>query len=480
MFLRYLRCGPQEKVHADVVPVWNALCTCDIFSPHRLSLNIVSELNFFLRGEDFMFSRWRPTIRRLLLLIAIMQVSLVPCVPAQTQDATADPAAAAFSQPIPNTYFGVNLENIGNYPWVYVGSLGKASAAYWPFIERSKGVYDWSRLDAWANKAKAEGAPFFFSNDYVPEWAAADKSSCLPAVMNATVCTSTVANIQDWDDFVTALVTRYNGKIEMYELWNEPDQKYFTGTVQQMVTLTNHMYNIVRKYNPHALIAAPSAGNTAWLDSYWAAGGVKTVDLVTTHDYPDPRNPVAEVICAFRTLPLKAVMVKYGIQKPIWDTEGSWGGANTLSSDDLQAAFVARHLILHWACGVQRFYWYAWDGADLYPYWGNLWSSVTRTSPAGYAFMNVEKWLRGAVMPNSCLVNGGKIPAPPSLFHGVYTCNLTRAGGYQAQAVWNTDGASTYIAPTQFTKYRDVAGHVYALPASHEIGIGHKPILLEN
>lgn len=224
---------------------------------------------------------------------------------------------------IPSSYFGMHLSDVTDWPAGYVGSLGKAVGTTWPYLEPSKGVFDWSRLDAYVQAAQANGVAFYYSNDYVPTWAAADPSSCYAGVMDMTVCTSTVANIQDWDDFVNALVTRYDGKIQMYELWNEPDQ-YFTGTVDQMVTLTNDMYSIVRSLDPHAQIASPSANDSTWLDSYWTAGGVKTVDIVSTHGYPADTNPVAEVVCAFRTLPLKALMAKYGIQKPIWDTEGSW------------------------------------------------------------------------------------------------------------------------------------------------------------
>lgn len=391
-------------------------------------------------------------------------------------------AVANGDQPntIPSTYFGMHLMNTADWPAGAVGSLGKGPATTWPYLEPRKGVFNWARLDAYVQAAQGHGVSSYFSNDYVPAWAAADTSSCSLGVMNTTVCTSTVANIQDWDDFVTALVTRYNGRIQMYELWNEPDQKYFTGTVDQMVTLTNHMYSIVRALDPQALIAAPSAGVYTWMDSYWAAGGVTSVDIVPTHSYPDPSNPVAEVICAFRTVPLKAIMAKYGIQKPIWDTEGSWGTASALSNPDLQAAFAARFELLHWACGVPRAYWYAWEGGSSAPYWGLLWTSSAGLDEAGVAYENVMIWMNGATMPNGCLMNGAAIPPAPALFSGVYTCNFTRPNGYASLAVWNTDGSSTYIAPSQFRQYRDLTGATYALPSNHQVTIGRKPILLEN
>jgi len=428
-----------------------------------------------------MLSSLRDRSERTVLFVLIIQVLSLSCLTVQAQLASSDaPAPSFWSQPIPHSYFGNHLTALKNWPAGEVGSLGKAPATTWPYLEPAKGVFNWSRLDTYLAAAQKNGVPFFFSNDYVPKWAAANTSSCFVASMDTTVCTSTVANLQDWDDFVNALVTRYNGKIQAYELWNEPDQVYFTGTVAQMVTLTQHMYSIIRQLDPHALILAPAAADYTWIDAYWAAGGVRTVDIVPTHSYPNPNNPVAEVICAFRTLPLKAIMAKYGIQKPIWDTEGSWGTAKALSNIDLQTAFAARFEILHWACGVERFYWYAWDGATKSPVWGNLWSASAGATAAGDAFKIVEKWLNGATMANGCLMNGAAIPKPPALFHGIYTCGLTRPGGYLGQLVWNTNGSSTYTAPTQFKQYRDLAGHIYALPANHHVAIGHKPILLED
>jgi hypothetical protein len=368
-----------------------------------------------------------------------------------------------------------------DWPTAPIGSLGKA-ATFWPYLEPSKGQYNWSRLDNFVQAAQAHGTPgFFFTNDYVPQWAAADPSTCRVGSMQTVICTSTVANIKDWDDFVIALVTRYKGKISFYELWNEPDNPTeYSGTIDQLVTLTTHYYNIVRSLDPNALIGSPSANDDHYLDSYWAAGGVKTVDVVTLHGYPGASNPVAETICAFRTVPLKQIMAKHGVQAPLIDTEGSWGGSNTLSDPNLQAAFLARHFILHWACGVSRYYWNMWDGQVQQPFWGMLWTSSGGMTQAGKTYKNVYRALVGATMPTGCLVNGKPIPPPPYLFHGVYTCDLTRPGGYEAQLVWNTDGPSSYTAASEFIQYRDLTGKKQSIPFNHVVPIGHKPILLEN
>jgi hypothetical protein len=120
--------------------------------------------------------------------------------------------------------------------------------------------------------------------------------------------------------------------------------------------------------------------------------------------------------------------------------------------------------------GITRAYWYGWDNTII----GTMWSSAGGVSEAGIAYEQVYNWMTGATMAQPCSVgeqNG---------YNGVYTCDLARSGGYEARAVWNTVGNSTYTAPSQFTQYRDLAGNTYPIPSDHEIPIGPKPILLEN
>jgi hypothetical protein len=194
------------------------------------------------------------------------------------------------------------------------------------------------------------------------------------------------------------------------------------------------------------------------------------------HGYPDPTNDVAEAIGSFLTPPKQAVFAKYGIQtKPLWDTEGSWGdeSAGAITDPDLQMAFVARSFLLHWSLGFSRFIWYMWE--DDPGGWGYFLDDQTKIlRPAAMAYRQVYNWMVGAILTQPCSVNGGTV------YHAMYTCDFTRSSGYQARAVWNTDGASTYTAPSEFTQYRDLAGNTHSMPSNHQVPIGLKPILLEN
>ena len=386
-------------------------------------------------------------------------------------------ASPTFAQtptgPIPSSFFGMHLINYLDWPTVPFGTLGKGTGVTWPAVERTKGVYDWSRADAFVNEASPHNVSFAYSSGGVPPWAAADQSTCNHTSAWGTWCSGTVANMQDWDNFVTQLVSRYKGRIQIYELWNEP-QNSFTGTMAQFVALTQHEHDIIRSIDPAAVIVSPSAVSygSAYLDSYFAAGGTKDIDVVSFHPYPPPNNDIAEVITGSLTTSIRSVMAKYGLSaKPLWDTESSWGYASSgaITDPDLRAAFIARTYLLHWSMGITRIDWYAWDNTNI----GTLWSSATGISEAGIAYEQVYSWMNGATMAQPCSFFG------TNGYHAVYTCDLTLSSGSQARAVWNTDRNSTYTVPTQFTQYRDLRGNIYSIPSTQQLTIGHEPILLQ-
>jgi Putative Ig domain/Cellulase (glycosyl hydrolase family 5) len=377
--------------------------------------------------------------------------------------------------PVPASFFGISTINPANWPSASFGAYGKGEETEWPYLEPAKGEFNWKQMDKFVANAEAHGFTIYWTTHYVPQWAAADTSTCI-APHETPVCTSTVANIADWDEFCTALVKRYKGRILMYELWNEPNTPRFTGTTADMVELTQHLYNAVRANDPGALIASPSATNAPWLSSYFAAGGPTGVDVVAVHGYlPPVSDDQPETLATYKVNPWHPVMLQYGLEnKPIWDTEGSWGKDTTAGLDaDAQAAFLVRYYLLHWSAGVTSFSWYAWDSST----WGTLWNFGV-VNKAGLAYTEVYQWMTGATMPQPCTNEGT-----------VYTCTLTRPNGYSALAVWDAGQTCTaaggcttsnYTAPTSFVQVRNLLGEVIRIQPRQVVLITAKPILLEN
>jgi hypothetical protein len=85
-------------------------------------------------------------------------------------------------------------------------------------------------------------------------------------------------------------------------------------------------------------------------------------------------------------------------------------------------------------------------------------------------------WLVGAQLISACTANGT-----------VWTCQLSRPGGYQAEAIWDTaencqQGSCDtieYNVDAQYTRYRTLDGETIPITDS-KVPIGVKPILVEN
>ena len=127
---------------------------------------------------------------------------------------------------------------------------------------------------------------------------------------------------------------------------------------------------------------------------------------------------------------------------------------------------MARSYLLHWANGVSRFYWYAWDDQD----WATL--QMTNidgsTRPAAQAFAVVRGW-----MLNSDV-------APCSNANGIWTCNLSQ-GSVVSHVIWSQNGTATFSIPQSWkpTVMIDLSGqHSAVSPNATTVQVGPSPVWL--
>jgi hypothetical protein len=373
--------------------------------------------------------------------------------------------------PVPPEFFGMHLIDRANWPTVPVGALGKGTFTSWTYLERSRGKYDWSNLDAWVTLAQQHGIDYFYTFDGFPRWATSDTNSCAPAnLLETYFCAALSSDMTIIDEFVTALVTRYKGRIQYYELMNEPHAIGPSGMqVAELATFAKHVIPIIRSIDPAAKIIAPSMDGpfeerAHYASRYYAAGGPTDVDIISLHSYA--RQPEDLTTGAVQLGPLLSVISNYGLgKKPIWDTEGAWYGLTGKDAPDAeqQIGFIGRYYLLHWSEGISRFYWYAWDNSQ----WGTLWKSSSGTSKAGFALQQVQSWMVGATLSGRIIPSGT-----------VWSGTFVRPNGTQALVVWDSAGSSIYHAAPQYARYRDLDGEVHPI-RDHRIPIGISPVLLE-
>ncbi len=360
-------------------------------------------------------------------------------------------------------FFGMVVKSPTVQPAVATGARRLwDSGVTWAALEPAKGQFVWTTLDAEVAAAQQAGAQVTLTLGLTPTWASSQPS--LPSNYGAGA-TAKPANLGDWDGYVAAVAARYEGRIGAYEVWNAPeDAAYWSGTASQMGTdlagLAQHAAAAIHAADSAALVVSPAL-SAAGLGQFLAAGGGESVDAVA--GALDEAGAAPEAM-ADAVHSLRAAMVGTAADgKPLWNDQVSWQLPAGGLSQGVQAAYVARALVLNAGFGVQRMHWYAWDENSTGAV--SLTDSGARPTAAGLAYATVEGWLQGAAM-NGCAATAS----------GVWTCQLVRGGATQ-WIVWSSMGgvSSSSMGAATVT---DLQGNVAAV-VSGAVQVGASPVLLQ-
>jgi hypothetical protein len=384
--------------------------------------------------------------------------------------------------PIPHTYFGLHIHRAASgtvWPEADFGSWRLWDThTRWLDLEPQKGKWDFTELDKLVALGEQHHKQMLLTLGQTPTWA-----SSLPTEKSAygSGAAAPPANLEDWREYVRTVGTRYRGRIQAYEIWNEPNlPDFYRGSVEQLAQLTDAAAIELKKIDPGILVVTPSAvggSGVDWLAKFLNAGGAKA-DVIGFHFYVSPEDPEASLKVIAR---IQNTMRANGAgSTPLWNTEFGYAVANKTSqerpewakhsiyarilAEDEASAFIARTLILNWAAGVQRVFWYAFDNA----YMGMTEPDGKTVKKPAHAYAVVEGWLEGARI-GSCGDHGGVI----------WTCNLTLKSGKQAQIGWSPRGTIQWHISN--LNARDVTNVEGVRRPFHgkEIGVGTSPLLLE-
>lgn len=338
-------------------------------------------------------------------------------------------------------------------------------------------------MDQWLNLAAAEGMTdiMYTFGEGTPPWISSNPTD--PTCSSAPGWCDPPSDISTGDtsfkNFVTALVQHVAGQVAIWECINEPNApNQWTGTIAQDLTMCTDMYNIVKQYDPAALVAMPAVANgdgtaASWLTSYFQAGGAAVANTVGFHGYARPDSD-PELISSYAQS-IVSLANAYAVGYPVWDTEVGFFNTTTgggITDPDQQAAYTSVVFLLEWAQGVSRVYWYSYGNGAT----GTLTNSDGSLNEAGTAYVVTQNWMVGSTMSAPCANVGGT----------VWTCGFTSAGAVQEQAVWDAgqscnDGVcsySNYRPSSIYQQYVDLEGNTHAITGG-AVQIGIKPILLQ-
>lgn len=130
--------------------------------------------------------------------------------------------------------FGIATEDISDRPALAESEMARISAmgirwlrvwVPWTDIERTRGVYDFSKLDAIVARAASHGLTIYpclmGGSEPWQTYASVEKA---PWYLMSRYCYMP-RSLVDWSSYVTQFARHYHGKIQDYQVWNEPDAR---------------------------------------------------------------------------------------------------------------------------------------------------------------------------------------------------------------------------------------------------------------
>ncbi len=263
--------------------------------------------------------------------------------PAATHSGNALPPAVALPVPEPeettppvrpNLALGMNLADIGNAYLVRdLGFTWAKGYLTWASAEPEPGHYYWVDADNIVNAYEAQGLKILLRVHLAPAWARPPN----------TPPSHPPSDPSDLASFLGALATRYRGRIQAYEIWNEPNLAYEWGDTWPDPYVYAEMLKLARSVlqlaDPNALLIAgglattgpgsPAAvGDLDWLRAFYAGGARGFFDALSTHPYGFGKPPEAHDpwgLSLDRVVAQRQIMVENGDEAtPMWITEMGW------------------------------------------------------------------------------------------------------------------------------------------------------------
>jgi hypothetical protein len=243
----------------------------------------------------------------------------------------------------------------------------------WGRIERTAGEYDWQPYDRLVEACCQHGILLVGDLAYAPKFHDP----------------RTPEGVAAYAAFARAAARHYAGKVDHWQIWNEPNGGFWQGTPEQYAALLAAAGKAIHEANPRAKVLGL---NTAFCDVLWSEKIIQRVpadcfDIACFHPYRPPCAPeerfdwwvldqyvkswhrhdltpgYAMVRKSFleQTGELLGVLEKSGARKPLWVTEICWNtnihpyGTPELRQADLLVRF---HLLAIASRQIEKVFWW--------------------------------------------------------------------------------------------------------------------------
>jgi hypothetical protein len=365
--------------------------------------------------------RWYPLVF-LGLIVALLLGNVVPhALPAAPISAAARVEPTAL-RTLPDTDvnpFGANFFlQYEAEPWKVDKTLQMAREAGlgwakqhfpWEDLELRKGRYwddrlnksTWEKYDRIVDTAHKHGIEIIARLDRPPPWARRDNS----------VPEAPPDNVEDYGDFVAAVVEHYKGRIRYYQLWNEPNiyPEWGNRAVDPIAytRLLKVGYQRAKAVDPNVrILSAPLAqtlepggrnmSELLFLDAMYQAGAKDSFDILFANGYGfdrSPDDPPDPNVLNFQRVQLVRQIMERNddAAKPVWFNELGWNAApDNFPADRLIWKRVSEPQQAEWVVQAIQKSRAAWDWTGVFCVWYFRQAGQIPPERADYYFRMVD------------------------------------------------------------------------------------------
>jgi outer membrane protein assembly factor BamB len=238
-----------------------------------------------------------------------------------------------------------------------LGSKWGRSDFTWSGIERKPGEFDFASLIERVDGYLKKGVTLLPILDYAPAW-------------DPNTAPNDAQTLDLWARYVERTLSTFKGKIRYWQVWNEPNLSGFWKPEPDPLAYTELLrrtYFAAKKVDPGIQIIGVNCSDIdlEFAERVFRYGGLKYCDILAFQPY---RNP-PEMGHFEEMAALRALMERYGADKPIWFTEMG-GDTKHFPFKDAkdyfadrpcrrQCAFLVRYMTISMASGIDKVFWFA-------------------------------------------------------------------------------------------------------------------------
>jgi len=236
----------------------------------------------------------------------------------------------------PESSFGTHVAEVVSKPtntllasqamgarWVRLHDFG--DFCHWCVVEPEKGCFVWR--DEEVDDLRIRGFLILANLGHPPLWAGRADAT---RGNHGNWTDAPPRDLAEWENYVFKTVEHFRGRINHWEIWNEPCWKsFFSGTPEEYADVLKVAYRAAKRADPEAVVIGGcfSSHAEAWTQRVLAQGAMDAMDALSYHVYWSPplteTSAVGEQPALAREVDSFIERMRgHGGVKPIYMTEG--------------------------------------------------------------------------------------------------------------------------------------------------------------